>query len=257
MSFAHKVAVVTGASSGIGRGVALALASQGAKVGLIARRADRLRELEVEIQRAGGTVAFAVADITQRERLAIAISELRNRLGPIELLVANAGLGLPDRVEPLSVDDIEAMMRVNYLGVIFAVEAVLPEMLARGAGHIAAVSSQGAYKGMPGSGGYCASKAAVSTFMESLRIELYGRGIAITTICPGFVRTEMTAENAFYMPGLLDADEAGRRIVRALEQRRKVFNFPWQTTLLMKAVRWAPDWLINRMLPRKADVKIE
>ena len=106
---------------------------------------------------------------------------------------------------------------------------------------------------MPGSAGYCASKAAVSTFMESLRIELRSRGIAVTTICPGFVRTEMTAKNAFYMPGLLEADEAGRRIVRALARRKKVYNFPWQSTLLMKAIRWSPDWLLDRLLPRKGN----
>ncbi|MEX2286444.1 MAG: SDR family NAD(P)-dependent oxidoreductase [Planctomycetaceae bacterium] len=253
MTFANQVAIVTGASSGIGRGVAFALAAQGCKLGLIARREEQLREVAREIEQAGGTAAYCAADVTDRHQVLSAIARLREQLGPIDLLVANAGLGTPDRFDPLSVDDFEAMVRVNYLGVVYAIEAVLPEMLARGRGHLAAVSSQGAYKGMPGSAGYCASKAAVSTFMESLRIELRNRGIAVTTICPGFVRTEMTAKNAFYMPGLLDADEAGRQIVRALERQKKVYNFPWQTTLLMKAVRWLPDWLLARF-PRKSDV---
>jgi short-subunit dehydrogenase len=251
MTFANQVAVVTGASSGIGRGVAIALAAQRCQLGLIARREDRLKELVAEIERTGGTAKIAVADISIRAQCLAAFNDLRNTLGPVDLLVANAGLGLPDRVEPLSVDDIEAMIQVNYLGVVYSIEAVLPDMLSRGAGHLAAVSSQGAYKGMPGSAGYCASKAAVSTFMESLRIELRSRGIAVTTICPGFVRTEMTAENAFFMPGLLEADDAGRRIVRAIARKKKVYNFPWQTTLLMKAARWLPDWVIDRMSPRK------
>jgi short-subunit dehydrogenase len=143
------------------------------------------------------------------------------------------------------------MIRVNLLGVIYAIEAVLPEMLHRGRGHLAAVSSVAAYKGFPGSAGYCASKAAVNMFLEGLRIELHGSGIAVTTICPGFVRTEMTAGNTFYMPGLLDADEAARRIVRALGRRRKVLNVPRRTALLVKLTRWLPDAVLARWLPRK------
>lgn len=251
MPIEYKVAVITGASSGIGRGVAVALAAKGYRVGLIARRETLLRDVTREVEQAGGTAVACVTNVTDRRQTLAAITKLRDQLGPIDLLVANAGLGMPDRMDPLSVDDIEAMARVNYFGVVYAIEAVLPEMLARGRGHLVAVSSQGAYKGMPGSAGYCASKAAVSTFMESLRIELRSRGITVTTICPGFVRTEMTAQNTFYMPGLLEADEAGRRIVRAIERRQKVYNFPWQTTLLMKATRWLPDWFLAR-LPHKS-----
>jgi short-subunit dehydrogenase len=100
--------------------------------------------------------------------------------------------------------------------------------------------------GLPGESAYCASKAAVNTYMDGLRIHLRGRGIAVTTICPGFVRTPMTASNQFHMPWVLEADEAARRILRALRRRKKVFNFPWQTTLLTKLTRWLPDWLLAR-----------
>jgi short-subunit dehydrogenase len=140
------------------------------------------------------------------------------------------------------------MFQVNVLGVVYSLEAVLPQMLARGQGHIAAVSSLGAYKGLPGEWGYSASKAAVNNIMEGLRIQVRDRGIAVTTICPGFIRTPMTAVNTFKMPWLLEADEAARRIVRALGRRRKVYNFPWQTNLLMKLARWAPDWAVARMM---------
>jgi len=251
MSLSPQVAVITGASSGIGYGIAKALASTGCHVGLLARREAQLAELASEIEQSGGKSAIAAADVTDRTQTVKAIHSLREQLGPIDLLVANAGVGKPDRIDPFSVDDIEQMIRVNLLGVVYAIEAVLPEMLARGQGHLAAVSSQGAYKGMPGSAGYCASKAGLSTLMEGLRIELRSRGIRMTTICPGFVRTPMTADNRFFMPGLMDADEAGRHIVRALARGKKVYNFPWQTTLLMKLVRWMPDWMLARTLPRK------
>jgi short-subunit dehydrogenase len=247
-SFAGQVAVVTGASSGIGWALARALAAEGARVGLVARRRDALEKLAAEIGQAGGTAAVAPADVGERQATVAAIREVAARLGPVDLLVANAGVGAPTLLEPFNVAAIETMFRVNTLGVVYAVEAVLPEMLRRGRGHLAAVSSLAAYKGLPGESAYCASKAAVNSLMEGLRIQLRGKGVAVTTICPGFVRTPMTAVNEFSMPFLLEADEAARRIVKALRRRVKVFDFPWQTALLMKLTRWLPDWIMARTL---------
>jgi short-subunit dehydrogenase len=245
MSFVGQVAVVTGASSGIGWALAKALAAEGCKVGLVARRQERLAELAAQLRRDGGTAAVAVADVGQREQVHLAMQTLRKELGPIDLLVANAGIGVPTLLEPFNVGDIEAMFRVNVLGMIYAIEAVLPEMLARRRGHLAAVSSLGAYKGLPGESGYCASKAAVNTYLEGLRIQLHGQGVTVTTLCPGFVKTPMTDINEFHMLWLLSADEAARRMVRALKQRRKVYNFPWQMNLLMKLLCWLPDGLLS------------
>jgi short-subunit dehydrogenase len=143
------------------------------------------------------------------------------------------------------------MFRVNTLGVVYAIEAVLPEMLQRGRGHLAAVSSLGAYKGLPGESAYCASKAAVNVYMEGLRIQLRSRGIFVTTVCPGFIATPMTAVNEFKMPWLMSAEKAARKIVRALEKRRKVYNFPWQMTLFTKISAWMPDWIVARVLRDK------
>ena len=243
-----QVAVVTGASSGIGRSLAMVLAAEGCAVGLVARRLGPLQELAELVRRAGGTAAVATADVGLREPTLAAIRGLGERLGPIDLLVANAGVGMPTLLDPMNIGDVEAMFRVNVLGVVYAIEAVLPEMLRRGRGHLAAVSSLGAYKGFPGESAYCASKAAVSTYMEGLRIHLHGRGIAVTTLCPGFVATPMTAPNTFSMPWVMDADEAARRIARSLHRRRKVVNFPWQTTLLIKLTRWLPDWALARAM---------
>lgn len=248
MTFANQVAVITGASSGIGWALAQALAAQGCRVGLVARRADRLDALADTIRQAGGTAAVAAADVAERGPTVAAIHQIRDQLGPIDLLVANAGVGAPTFLQPMNVEQIEQMFRVNVFGVVYAIEAVLPEMLARGRGHIAGVSSLAAYKGLPGEAAYCASKAAVSSYLEGLRIHLRDRGIAVTTICPGFVKTPMTDVNDFKMPWLMDADEAARRILRALRRGRKVFNFPWQMSFLMKLTRWLPDWLMARTL---------
>jgi short-subunit dehydrogenase len=250
MTFAGKVAIITGASSGIGRALAHALANEGCKVGLVARRHEQLAALAGEIQKAGGTAGFAVADVGDRAHVVPAVRDLAARLGAIDLLVANAGVGAPTTLEPFNVEAQEKMFRINVLGVIYAIEAVLPEMLARGRGHLAAVSSLAAYKGLPGESGYTASKAAVNTFMEGLRIQLRNRGIAVTTICPGFVATPMTEVNQFKMPFLLTADEAAKRIVGALRRRKKVFDFPWQMALMMKLTAWLPDWVMARSMQK-------
>jgi short-subunit dehydrogenase len=248
MSFANQTAVITGASSGIGWALARELARLGCRVGLIARRHPQLDKLAEEIRQAGGTAATAAADVAERKQILAAVADLRGRLGPCDLLVANAGVGAPTLLEPFNVQEVERMFAVNLMGVIYAIEAVLPEMLQRQRGHLAAVSSLAAYKGLPGESGYCASKAAVNAYMEGLRIQLRSKNIAVTTICPGFVKTPMTAVNDFKMPWLLEAGEAARLIARALRRRRKVFNFPWQTTLMMKMLRWLPDWLVARVM---------
>jgi short-subunit dehydrogenase len=248
MEVADEVVVITGASSGIGRALAFALARHQAKVGLIARRQEALETLCHDIRASGGQCATARADVSIREEVVPAIRQLAQQLGPVGLLIANAGVGMPTVLDPMNVPDIETMFKVNVLGVVYSIEAVLSQMLAQRRGCLAAVSSLAAYKGMPGESAYCASKAAVSTYMEGLRIHLRDKGIQVTTVCPGFVRTPMVAANDFHMPFLLEADRAAELIIRALVRGKKVYNFPWQTGLLMRAVRWLPDWALARTM---------
>jgi short-subunit dehydrogenase len=252
MSFANQVAIVTGASSGIGRALAQALAAEGCRVGLLARRRDELEALAAEIRQAGGVAACAVASVADRVETTKAIAALRDQLGPVDLLVACAGVSPVTELEPLNLEAIEETIRVNLLGVIYATAAVLPDMLQRGQGQLAAVSSLAGYKGFPRKPAYCASKAAVNTYLEGLRIRLRGRGIAVTTLCPGFVHTPMTDGNpADRMPWALTADQAACRMIEALRRGAKVYNFPWQTTLLMKLARWMPDWVVARVVLRE------
>jgi short-subunit dehydrogenase len=243
-----QVIVITGASSGIGWALGQLLARAGSKVGLIARREDKLAKLADDIRAEGGTAAPAVADVGKAAEVVAAVSTIRSQLGPIDILIANAGVGMPTLLEPVNVADVEEMVRVNLLGVIYCIAAVLPEMIDRRQGHLVAISSLAAYKGLPGESGYCASKAAVNTYLEGLRIQLASRGIAVTTVCPGFVQTPMTDVNKFHMPWLIGAEAAAQRIVHAILARRKVYNFPWQMALLMKLVGWLPDWVVARTM---------
>jgi short-subunit dehydrogenase len=247
VSYAGRVAFITGSSSGIGRALATALARSGCRVGLIARRKPLLDQIHAEIQADGGIAAVSPADVGDRSQIHRAFAELTAALGPADLLIASAGVGVPTTLEPMNIDTIEETIRVNVLGVIYAIEACLPSMLERGSGQIAAISSLSAYKGMPGESAYCASKAAVNSYLEGLRVQVRNRGIGVTTICPGFVKTPMTAIEDFPMLWPMEAEEAADRIIRALRKRVKVLNFPWQTTTLMQLARLMPDWVLARI----------
>jgi short-subunit dehydrogenase len=203
-----------------------------------------LEEVAGEIRRVGGVAAVAVADVGDRHRMCQAVEELARTLGPVDLMVANAGVGVPTTLEPINIEVVEETIRVNVMGVIYAINAVLPSMLERKTGQIAAISSLAGYKGMPGESAYCASKAAVNSYMEALRVQVRGRGITISTICPGFIRTPMTSTMTF-MPFALTADQAADRIVRALARKVKVYNFPRRTAALMWLARQLPDWMLS------------
>ncbi|HYT91659.1 MAG TPA: SDR family NAD(P)-dependent oxidoreductase [Gemmataceae bacterium] len=253
MSTATSVALVTGAGSGLGRALALALAAEGHAIAAVDVRPEGLVELERELP---GRIAWATADVADAAALTQATADLERRLGPIDLLIANAGIGFETSALTFRAEDFAAHIRVNLLGVANSVAAVLPGMLQRRRGHLAAISSLASFRGLPLMAGYCASKAGVNALMDALRVELKPQGIFVTTICPGWIRTPLSANLKFPVPRMLEVGEAARRIVRALRERRPFFAFPrgpaWQVRLL----RWLPsrlsDWLVARLLRRAA-----
>lgn len=247
-SFQDKAVVVTGASSGIGCALALRLAKQGAKLGLVARRRELLEELVRALGGVAGRNAIAVADVSVRADIQTAVQAIQEQLGPVDHLIANAGVGTPTLLDPMNIADVEQMFRVNVFGVIYAIEAVLPGMLRRKQGHITAISSIAAFKGLPGESGYCATKAAVNSYLEGLRIQLRDYRIPVTIACPGFIETPMTAVNNFHMPFLMSADKAADHILYAIRRRKKVYRFPRRMSWLMRLTGWLPDWIIARSM---------
>ncbi len=187
-----KVAVVTGASSGIGAATAMALANAGAAVMLAARRAARLNDLAEEISAQGGEAAPIACDVTRNSECRALIEAARQRWGRIDVLVNNAGVMPLGFVRNVDLEQWERMVDVNLKGVLFCTAAVVPHMIAQGSGHIVNVSSIAGKRVFPGGSVYCATKFAVSAFSEGLRQELGAReNIRVTTIHPGIVETEL------------------------------------------------------------------
>lgn len=243
--------LLTGASSGLGAAVARLLAADGDHVALAARRSSMLDEVVADIRADGGTAMALTVDVSDPLAVKSAVAEVEDRWGPVDTLVANAGIAqrLPARAFDASV--VERIFRVNVLGLAHCVEAVLPSMLEAGRGHIVGVGSLAGYRGLPGSAPYGASKAAMRVLLEGLRVELGPAGIAVTHIAPGFVETPMTDRNDFDMPFLLSLDEGARHMYRAIRSRKAHYAFPWQLAAVVGAGRLFPPGLWDRILQRQ------
>ena len=241
-----KHVVVTGASSGIGRSLALALAREGANVTLMARRKEALDALASEIETAGGKALAVSVDVGVKESVEAGMARAREVAGPVDVLVANAGVGRNMKVRKLDISLVEETMQINFMGVAYATCAVLPEMIERNEGTIVAVSSLAAWRGLPTSAPYCASKAAVTAWMEGLRADLHHTNVQISTCHPGFIRTPMTDKNKFKMPFLMEVDDAANALVKGIRKGGSEINFPWRLVTLMRLVRFVPNWLFDR-----------
>jgi short-subunit dehydrogenase len=251
MRLTERIAVVTGAASGIGRALCPLLAREGARLGLLDRNAEGLASLSMELQAAGFACATVTVDVHDRVAVRAAIDAVANRLGPVDLLVACAGITGTTLVDDLAVERTETILRVNLLGVAYTIDAVLPGMLARGRGQIVALSSLAGCRGMPFSAGYSASKAGLAAYLESLRPALRRRGIAVTTVFPGFVRTPLMLGAEVQPPvPMIEPEAAARYVLRAILGRRREYAFPWSTSLAVRFLGWLPagiyDWMMSR-----------
>jgi short-subunit dehydrogenase len=250
-AWSSQVALITGAGSGLGRQLALLLATDGLAIAAVDVRTEGLQTLGKELEAKGTRVAWEVADVTDPVALQKAVSTLETRLGPVDLLIASAGIGQETSALAFDATAFAANIGVNLLGVANSAAAVLPGMLARGRGHLVAISSLASYRGLPLMAGYCASKSGVNALMEALRIEIGPRGICTSTVCPGWIRTPMTERLALKESAMLDVDDAARRVVRAIRKRRAFTAFPRSTRSLVAVMRWLPaglsDWMLRRV----------
>src|ERR1043166_40513 len=246
-SFQDKVVMITGASSGIGRGLAVELARQGATIGLVARRAEVLEEVIHEIRGVGGKAVALPGDVQDASSMAAAAERLRAEVGPIDILIANAGIGPTRDAARIDAAEVAGVINVNVIGASNSAAVVIPAMVERGSGQLVIISSLAAYRGLPKSAAYCASKAAVSAFFESLRLDLTPRGIDVTIIHPGFIKTPLTAGRDAQMPFLMELDDAVKKMARAIEKRRKRYSFPWQLATIVRAGMIKPIWMYDQI----------
>jgi short-subunit dehydrogenase len=250
--WSQKVVFITGASSGIGRALAVELGRRGASLGLLARRAETLLEIVKEVEEAGGHALALPADVRDAEAVRVAADELREKFGRVDVLIANAGVGVTTDAKNLQSKEVADVMGINVLGAVNSVTAVLPEMVEQGSGQLVAISSLAAYRGLPKSAAYCASKAALSAFFESLRIDLRESGVRVTIIHPGFIKTALTAGRHAQMPYLMELDDAIEKIIRAIETRKKSYAFPWQLATISRVVMLLPPNLYDRIIAKRS-----
>ena len=245
--------VITGASSGIGEALARHYASDDSVLGLIARR-------PIEMKLKGVVVAYS-ADVTDAAKMKEVASDFVERHGPPDLVIANAGIGVGTHGDDMvDVGKLRRVLEVNVVGLAATLAAFAPAMRTAGRGTLAGIASVAGFRGLAGNGAYSASKAAAIKWLEALRVELHGSGVSVVCVCPGYIDTPMTRVNRFRMPFLITADDAARRIARAIAARRRLAVIPWQMALVSVLLRGIPGSLYDRLgarAPRKPrDVKI-
>ena len=248
-TFSH--AFLTGASSGIGHALAVALARKGTHVIVSARREPELRSLVDRIRTDGGRADYCLLDVCDTDRVQSTISEWDEKAGGLDLVIANAGVGAMKSAHKLDYKtDIEPTLRVNVLGAFATILAGMHVMLPRKHGTLVGISSLAAMRGLPRAGAYSASKAALATFLETLRLDLTRKGLTVVDVRPGFVDTPLTSSGKFPMPFLMNVEEAVAVALHGIERGDAVVTFPKRLSTFMSLSEAAPDALYRAIASR-------
>jgi len=243
---------ITGASSGLGAALAKQFALQGHTLGLLARRRDRLHELVSSLP---GRHFLYVVDVHDRAELHAAAHNFIEQVGEVDVVIACAGISAGTLTE--EADDFavfKAIFETNVMATVSTFEPFVPQMIKRQGGTLVGIASVAGVRGLPGAGAYSASKSAVTTYCESLRLELKPHNVGVVTIAPGFIRTEMTEKNPYHMPFLMDAEVFAVKALAAIHQKKSYVVIPWQMGVVGKLMRLLPNWLYDRLAvngPRK------
>lgn len=240
---------LTGAGSGIGAALAREYAARGATLGLVGRRPAPLQALAATLP---GRHHVYAADVADRDAMIAAARAFEAATGGAHLVIANAGISvgvLTEHYEDLEV--FRDTLAINVLGIAHTFHPFVAPMRARGRGKLVGIASVAGIRGLPGSGAYCASKAAAIVYLESLRVELAASGVRVLTIAPGFVRTPLTARNPYRMPFLIEAEAFARAAARAIDSNRGYTVIPWPMAWTAKLLRLLPNALYDRLLAKR------
>ena len=243
---------ITGASSGLGEALAVRYAAAGHTLGLLGRRADSLGALAARLP--GEHQVYAL-DVRDRAALHGAARHFEQVAGPVDIVIASAGVSAGTLTgEPDDFDVFAEIFSTNVLATMATFEPFIAGMTRRRSGTLVGISSVAGVRGLPGAGAYSASKSSVTTYCESLRLELKPQGVAVVTIAPGYVRTGMTARNPYRMPFLIDAQTFAIRAERAIARHASYTVIPWQMGIVAAVMRRLPNWVYDRLAvnaPRK------
>lgn len=253
--FDNRVVLVTGAANGIGRALCRKIGREGGHVGMIDRDAYSLRALCAELKDANVPCFSVVADVADRKQNRAAVESIVAALGPVDTLIVAAGVCDIMNFDDLQIPKLERILQVNFLGVVYAIETVLPEMLQRRAGRIVVLVSLASFVPLPFENAYSASKAAVTAYLQSLRPPLWRRGIQVVSVYPGFIRTSLLQSliertNGRTPAGSLSAETAAERIVAGLRRNRRIIAFPRRTVWPAYLIRWLPAAIQDRIATR-------
>lgn len=260
MNFNNKVVLITGASTGIGKATAQELMNENCKLVLLSRRTELIEEylrqsptarFANEARRANHQPLIMKCDVSNKDEVASAYKQIIEKFGKVDVAILNAGVGHTVTVENYNSQFAEETFGVNIFGIVYWVEQLLPDFVKRKEGVIVGVSSLADNRGYSGSGFYGASKAAVSIYLEGLRVELKHYGIKVITVKPGFVKTPMTDKNEFKMPLLMESGKAANIIIDGIKKEKRVVQFPRQMVLLTRFVGLLPgslyEWLAGKL----------
>ena len=243
--------LISGASSGLGRSLALQYAKQGATLGLIARRRELLKDLSQEIPNA----AIYVADVRDSDAMQAVAHDFVLHHGQPDIVIANAGISRGVLTEYAEDSEVFAdILATNVNGMLHIFQPFISHMREVGSGRLVGIASVAGYRGLPGGGAYSASKAAAIAYLESLRVEMHGSGVSVITVCPGYIITPMTVGNPFYMPFLMSAEDMADKVIRVIDRRKLYAVIPWQMAIVARALRLLPNFLYDRLFanaPRK------
>lgn len=242
---------ITGASSGIGAALAKEFAAHGAVLGLVARREDSLKELVSQLPNAESHHIYP-CDVTHRDDLIAAARQFDKAVGGADIVIANAGISVGVKTQYYEdLDVMEKVYRTNVFAMASTFHAFIEPMMQRKRGTLVGIGSVAGIRGMPGTDAYCSSKSAVITYCESLRVEMKKHGIDVLTVCPGFVKTPLTAVNPYPMPFIVTAEEFARVAVKVILKKRSYTTIPWQMGIVGKLLRMLPNCLFDKVFGKR------
>ncbi|MDR3628252.1 MAG: SDR family NAD(P)-dependent oxidoreductase [Ignavibacteriaceae bacterium] len=250
MNLKNKNIILTGASSGIGFELAKKIAAEKCNLALLSRRIEIIEKSALSLSNTGSHVIAVKCDISNKDEVTEAFNYVKKSFGSIDAAILDSGTSSLISANEFNSDAAKQMFDVNVMGMVYCIEALLPDFIKNRSGLIVGVSSLADGRGFPRSGVYCASKAAASIFLESMRSELKKYNIKVLTVKPGFVKTPMTAKNNFIMPFLMNPDKAASIILSGIKKEKRIIQFPLPTVLGAKIMRLLPNPIFEYIAAR-------